>query len=142
MRGAVVYARQKPCSGEPRTCKFLGLARSTLRYRAQQQNNDELRLALIRLAKQYGRCGYRKVCKLLQAEGWRVNHKRVERLWREEGLSLPHRHKKRRRLFHHDASVIRLRPYYANHIWPIDFVHDRLSSGRPHKMLTVRWIDP
>jgi putative transposase len=74
---------------------------------------------------------------LLEAEGWYANHKKVERLCREEGLQLPARHKKRKRLYHHNASVIRLRPKYANHIWAIDFVHDKLSNGRPHKMLTV-----
>ena len=66
-----------------------------------------------------------------------INHKKVERIWREEGLQLPHRHKKRQRLYHHDASVIRLRPRYPNHIWPIGFVHDKLSTGQPYKMLTV-----
>lgn len=94
-------------------------------------------MALIRLAKQYGGYGYRKVAELLIIEGWKVNHKKVERLWREEGLQLPKRHKKRRRLYHHNASVIRLRPKYPNHIWAIDFVHDKLSNGRPYKMLTV-----
>jgi transposase InsO family protein len=94
-------------------------------------------LALIRLAKQYGRYGYRKVTELLCIEGWRVNHKKVERIWREEGLQLPKRHKKRRRLYHKDSSVIRLRPTHPNHIWSIDFVHDKLASGRPYKMLTV-----
>ncbi len=64
-------------------------------------------MALIRLAKQYGRYGYRKIGELLAAEGWRVNHKKIERLWREEGLQLPTRHKKRKRLYHHDASVMR-----------------------------------
>lgn len=94
-------------------------------------------MALIRLAKQYGRYGYRKIGELLRAEGWRVNHKRVERIWREEGLQLPHRHKKRKRLYHQDGSVIRLRPKYPNHIWSVDLVHDKLSSGRSYKMLTV-----
>jgi len=92
------------------------VARSTLRYRSQRQNDDDLRLALIRLAKQYGRYGYRKVGELLRMEGWRINHKKGERLWREEGLQLPHRHKKRKRLYDHDVSVIRLRPQGANHI--------------------------
>ena len=64
-----------------------------------------MRLALIRLAKQYGRYGYRKVGQLLRMEGWCVNHKKVERIWREEGLQLPQRHKRRKRLYHHDASV-------------------------------------
>lgn len=79
----------------------------------------------------------RKIGTLLHAEGWRVNHKKVERIWREEGLQLPHRHKKRKRLHHHDASIIRLRPRYPNHIWSVDLVYDRLSNGRPYKMLTV-----
>ncbi len=58
-------------------------------------------------------------------------------MWREEGLQLPKRHKKRRRLYHKDSSVIRLRPQYQNHIWSVDFVHDKLSSGRSYKMLTA-----
>ena len=115
----------------------LGLARSTLQYKIAAKDDDALRLALIRLAKQYGRYGYRKIARLLRIEGWHVNHKKVERLWREEGLQLPQRHKKRKRLYHKDSSVIRLRPAYPNHIWSIDFVHDKLSNGRAYKMLTV-----
>ncbi len=129
--------RQKLGTSERRTCEVLGVARSTLRYEAVAKGEDDLRLALIRLAKQYGRYGYRKVGELLRAEGWAVNHKKVERIWREEGLQLPHRHKRRKRLYHHDASIIRLRPQYPNHVWSIDFVHDRLSNGRSYKMLTV-----
>jgi len=113
------------------------MSRSTQNYKAVSKNDDSLRLALIRLAKSYGRYGYRKIAELLRMEGWKVNHKKVERLWREEGLQLPQRHKKRNRLYHKDSSVIRLRPQYPNHIWSIDFVHDRLSNGRPYKMLTV-----
>ena len=117
---------------------MLGVARSTQRYKAAApEDDDSLRLALIRLAKQYGRYGYRKITKLLRMEGWKVNHKKVERLWRKEGLQLPRRHKKRKRLYHKDSSVIRLRPKYPNHIWSVDFVHDRLSNGRKYKMLTV-----
>lgn len=137
MRSAVIQTRQKLGTSERRTCEVLGVARSTQRYEAVSKHEDDLRLALIRLAKQYGRYGYRKVGELLRVEGWVVNHKKVERIWREEGLQLPHRHKRRRRLYHHDASVIRLRPLYPNHIWSIDFVHDRLSNGRSYKMLTV-----
>ena len=70
----------------------MGVARSTQQYKAAANNSDEdLRLALIRLAKQYGRYGYRKIAELLRIEGWKVNHKRVERIWREEGLQLPKR---------------------------------------------------
>lgn len=117
---------------------MIGITRSSFRYQpAPIDDEEELRLALIKLAKRYGRYGYRKIAALLRMEGWSVNHKKVERIWREEGLQLPKRHKKRRRLYHKDSSVIRLRPQYQNHIWSIDFVHDKLSSGRPYKMLTV-----
>ena len=117
----------------------MGVARSTQQYQAKAQDRSEeaLRLTMIRLAKQYGRYGYRKITQLLRVEGWCVNHKKIERLWREEGLQVPERHKKRKRLYHKDSSVIRLRPHYPNHIWSIDFVHDKLGNGRSYKMLTV-----
>jgi len=116
----------------------IGMTRSSFRYQSvPSDHEDELRRALIKLAKRYGRYGYRKIAALLRMEGWTVNHKKVERIWREEGLQLPKRHKKRRRLYHKDSSVIRLRPLHQNHIWSVDFVHDKLSSGRSYKMLTV-----
>ena len=134
----MIHVRQRLNTSERRTCRVIGLARSTFHYKAVQPRDDEaLRLAMIRLAKQYGRYGYRKIAELLRIEGWPVNHKRVERLWREEGLKLPDRHKRRKRLYHKDSSVIRLRPQYPNHIWSVDFVHDRLGNGRPYRMLTV-----
>jgi transposase InsO family protein len=108
-----------------------------MQYQAVEKNDDALRLAMIRLAKSYGRYGYRKVAQLLRVEGWRVKHKKVERLWREEGLQLSLRHKKKRRLYHKDSSIIRLRPTHPNHVWSVDFVHDKLSNGRSYKMLTV-----
>ncbi|MEJ6393103.1 IS3 family transposase [Gymnodinialimonas sp. 2305UL16-5] len=75
--------------------------------------------------------------KLLHIEGWSVKHKKIERLWGEEGFQLPRRHKKRKRLHHKDSSIIRLRSRHPNHIWSIDFVHDKLSNGRAYKMLAV-----
>ena len=95
------------------------------------------RLAMIRLAKKYGRYGYRKVTALLRMERWQVNHKKVERLWAEESLQNSQRHKKRRQLYHKDSSVIRLWPTHPNHSWAINFVHDKLSNARSYKMLTV-----
>jgi transposase InsO family protein len=97
----------------------ISLARSSMQYNAVEKDDDALRLAMIRLAKSYGRYGYRKVTELLRIEGWPVNHKKVERLWSEEGLQLPQRHKKRRRLYHKDSSIIRLRPTHPNHVWSI-----------------------
>ena len=86
--------RQKLGTSERRTCREIGVARSTQQYNSKAQCDDDLRLALIRLAKQYGRYGYRKVGELLEAEGWYANHKKVERLCREEGLKLPARQKR------------------------------------------------
>lgn len=133
----MVHIRQQLGTSERRICRVIGLARSTLQYRAAPKDDKALRLAMIRLAKQYGRYGYRKVTELLRVVGWPVNHKKIERLWGEEGLQLPQRHKKRKRLYHKDSSIIRLRPQYPNHIWSVDFVHDKLSNGRSYKMLTV-----
>ena len=74
---------------------------------------------------------------MLRAEGWVVNHKRVERIWREEGLKVPKKQPKRGRLWLTDGSCIRLRPLYRHHVWAYDFVADRTHDGRPLKMLTV-----
>ena len=89
------------------------------------------------LATQYGRYGYRRITDMLQLEGWRVNHKRVERIWRLEGLKVPKRQPKRRRLWLGDGSCIRLRPTHRNHVWSYDFVTDRTSEGRKVRMLNI-----
>ncbi len=85
----------------------------------------------------YGRYGYRRVTALLRNAGWRVNHKRVERIWRQEGLKVPQRQPKRRRLWLNDGSCIRLRPEYRNHVWSYDFVAERTTDGRPLRMLNI-----
>jgi len=92
---------------------------------------------IVALATQYGRYGYRRIAALLKAEGWHVNHKRVERIWRQEGLKVPKRQSKRGRLWLNDGSCVRLRPEYKNHVWSYDFVHERTHDGRPLRMLTV-----
>lgn len=130
LRQAVIHTRQKLATSERRTCKVVDLARSSMQYRAVEQNDDALRLAMIRLAKNYGRYGYRKVTELLRIEGWRVNHKKIERLWNEEGLQLPRRHKKKRRLYHKDSSIIRLRPTHPNHVWSVDPRHCHSNHWR------------
>lgn len=93
--------------------------------------------AIIQLASQYGRYGYRRVTALLHAEGWRVNHKRVERIWRQEGLKVPKKQPPRRRLWLTDGSCVRLRPQHPNHVWAYDFVALRTEDGRPVKLLTI-----
>jgi putative transposase len=92
---------------------------------------------MIRLASQYGRYGYRRVTELLCREGWQVNHKRIERLWRREGLKVPTKQPKRRRLWLNDGSCVRLRPAHKDHVWSYDFVQDRTHDGRAFRMLTL-----
>jgi transposase InsO family protein len=78
-----------------------------------------------------------RITGLLRGEGWRVNHKRVERIWREEGLKVPKKQRRRRRLWNENGSTLRLRPEYKDHVWSYDFVADRTTDGRPLKMLTL-----
>ena len=100
---------------------------------------DEERLTreIIDLATEYGRYGYRRITALLNAVGWNVNHKRVERIWRREGLKVPQKQPKRGRLWLNDGSCIRLRPEHRNHVWAYDFVSCRTHDGRPVKLITV-----
>jgi len=92
---------------------------------------------MVELATQYGRYGYRRITALLQTEGWIINHKRVERLWRQEGLKVPQRQPKRRRLWLNDGSCVRLRSLYRNHVWSYDFVQTRTNDSRSFRLLTI-----
>ncbi len=92
---------------------------------------------IIALAMTYGRYGYRRITALLHQAGWMVNRKRVERIWRREGLKVPRRQPKRGRLWLNDGSCIRLRPERVNHVWAYDFVEDRTHEGRKFRMLCV-----
>ena len=116
----------------------IGQHRSTQR-KVPRGREDEERLTAdtIALARQYGRYGYRKIAGLLEQAGWLVNDKRVERIWRREGLKVPHKQPKRGRLWLSDGSCIRLRPEHRNHVWSYDFVEDRTHDGRKYRMLNV-----
>jgi len=92
---------------------------------------------IIGLASAYGRSGYRRITALLRAAGWWVNAKRVERVWRREGLKVPRRQPKRGRLWLNDGSCVRLRPERPNHVWAYDFVQDRTRDGRVPRMLVA-----
>ena len=134
----MVRVQQRLGVSERRACEVLGQARSTQR-RSRKRGADEaaLRADVVKVAGRFGRYGYRMVTGMLRAEGWVVNHKRVERIWREEGLKVPKKQPKRGRLWLTDGSCIRLRPLYRHHVWAYDFVADRTHDGRPLKMLTV-----
>ena len=92
---------------------------------------------IIELARQYGRYGYRRITALLRRAGWTVNKKRVERIWRSEGLKVPLKQPKRGRLWLNDGSCIRLRPERPNHVWSYDFVADRTHDGKAFRMLCI-----
>ena len=100
---------------------------------------DEPRLVrrIVELATQCGRYGYRRITVLLQGEGWCVNHKHVERIWRQEGLKVPKRQPKHKRLWFNNCSCVRLRPMHKDHVWSYDFVQARTHDRRSFRMLTV-----
>ena len=134
----MVHACTRLGVSERRACRVVGQARSTQRHRPRVAE-DEPRLVsrIVGLARQYGRYGYRRITALLRAEGWRVNAKRLERIWRQEGLKVPKKQPKRGRLWWNDGSCVRKRAEHRDHVWSYDFVFDRTHDGRPLRMLTM-----
>jgi transposase InsO family protein len=123
---------------ERMACRVLGQHRSTQR-KIPTTPDDEAALTtdIVALAVQYGRYGYRRIAAMLRQAGWTVNLKRVERIWRREGLKVPARQPKRSRLWLNDGSCIRLRPEHPNHVWSYDFVEARTHDGRKVRMLNI-----
>jgi putative transposase len=123
---------------ERRACRVLGQHRSTQR-KVPQGRTDEAALTadIVALATRYGRYGYRRIAAMLRDAGWVVNTKRVERIWRREGLKVPSRQPKKGRLWLNDGSCIRLRPERPNHVWSYDFVEDRTHDARKFRMLNI-----
>ncbi|UHD45786.1 IS3 family transposase [Aureimonas altamirensis] len=124
---------------ERRICRALGQHRSTQRRRPRGRDNEaQLTEDIVELARCYGRYGYRRIAALLRSQaGWVVNDKRVERIWRREGLKVPAKQPKKGRLWLNDGSCIRLRAERPNHVWSYDFVEDRTHEGRKYRMLNV-----
>lgn len=102
-----------------------------------RDDEDPLTQRIIEIASVYGFYGTPRVTSDLKQEGWRVNHKRVERIWRREGLRVAKKQPKRGRLWLNDGSCVRLRSERRDHVWAYDFVQDRTSDGRPFRMLTL-----
>jgi transposase InsO family protein len=124
---------------ERRACRVLDQARNTQR-RSADPGEEEKRLTadITELATRYGRYGYRRITAMLNnGKCWRVNHKRVERIWRREGLKVPKKQPKRGRLWLNDGSCIRLRPQYKDHVWSYDFVEERTTDGRKFRILNI-----
>jgi len=124
---------------ERRACQVLGQARTTQRRDLSLLSDEkELTHDIIDLATRYGRYGYRRITALLNNNrGWKVNHKRVERIWRREGLKVPKKQPKRGRLWLNDGSCVRLRPEHKDHVWSYDFMIDRTTNGKAFKVLNI-----
>ena len=123
---------------ERRVCRVLGQHRSTQRRLPVGRADEERLLAdMIELTRQYGRYGYRRIAALLRDAGWQVNDKRVERLWRREGLKVSMKQPKKGRLWMNDGSSVRLRPEYRDHVWSYDFVHHRTDDGKAFRTLNI-----
>jgi len=134
----VVAAKAKYKISERRACRAIGQNISTQRYVVKKlDDEDELTARIINLAAQYGRYGTPRITAMLEREGFKVNHKRVERLWRQEGLKVPKKQPKRGRLWLNDGSCIRLRPEHKDHVWSYDFMIDRTDNGKAFKILNI-----
>jgi transposase InsO family protein len=123
---------------ERRACRVLGQHRSTQSHEHRiSDDNEQLTRRIVELATTYGRYGYRLITGLLRNEGWKVNHKRVEMIWRKEGLKVPQKQPKRGRPWLNDGPCIRLRPEFKNHVWSYDFVTSRTHEGKAFRMLNI-----
>jgi putative transposase len=137
-RGAVRHARQNYPISERHACRLLGQWRGTQRYQGLfRADEDELTRAIIALASEYGRYGYRRITIELNKAGWHVGRDRVQRIWRREGLKVPQKQKPRGRLWLNDGSCMRLRPERPNHVWAYDFVKAMTHDGRALRLLVL-----
>ena len=123
---------------ERQACRIVGQPRGTQRYSViVRADEDALTQAILALAAQYGRYGYRRITEMLQRAGWSVGVDRVLRIWRREGLKVPSKQRPRRRLWLNDGSCIRLRPERRNQVWSYDFVEARTQDGRKVRLMTL-----
>jgi len=137
-REAVQHVMDRLKTSERRACAGLGQPRSTQRYQGRRPEADAALVdAMRRVARQEPRAGYRGVARHLWREGWEVNIKRVHRLWKQEGLRVPAKARKRRRMGTSENGVQRLKAERINHVWSYDFVWDQTEQGRRLKWLAI-----
>lgn len=123
---------------ERHACRIVSQPRGTQRYvPTVRADEDALTRAVVTLASEYGRYGYRRIIALLRTGGWRVGKDRVQRIWRREGLKVPRKQRPRCRLWLNDGSCVRLRPERLGHVWSYDFVAAQTHDGRAVRLLTL-----
>ncbi len=137
-RQAVRHLQETFGVSQRRACRVLEQPRSTQRQTPKtNQEEGQLVTRMLELVGQHPRFGYRRIWAMLRREGWRVNRKRIHRLWRKQGLKVPRKQRKKRRLGCSVNSCVRRPAEYKNHVWAWDFLHDRTSAGGPLKWLTL-----
>jgi transposase InsO family protein len=137
-KAAVDYVVEEHKTTERWACRVLKVNRTAYRYEAVKlPDEDDVRAEIIDLACNYGREGYRTITDMMRNKGIHINHKRVERIWREEGLKVPQKQRKKSRLWLNDGSCIRLRPEHKNHVWSYDFVEDKTTNGKKIRFLNI-----
>jgi len=137
-RIAVEYAKTTLEVSERQACRALSVNRNTIRSAGDKKEKDaEIRKKIVALAERYGRVGYRMITSMLRNDGEIVNHKKVERIWREEGLKLPQKQPQKRRLWLADSSCVRLKAERQNHVWSYDFVEEKTVDGRRARILNI-----
>jgi len=135
-RSAVKYLVEQRRSSQRRACVVVGLARSLAGYIARRRRDEaELIKKIHKLAIRNSRYGYRRITVLLRREGWRINRKRVHRIWKSEGLGLPRRRPRRRRTG--PVGEIINKAGHPNHVWSYDFVEDRTEGGGKLRILAI-----
>ena len=124
---------------ERRACHVLGQPRSTQRYQEKDTSAEEKKLVarIGELVRRHPRYGYRFITAKLRQEGWRVNFKRIYRVWRREGFKVPRKTRKKRCLGHSGNSCVRRRAEHPDHVWTWDFIHDRTTTGVPLKWFAI-----
>ena len=124
---------------ERRACQVLGQPRSTQRYQEKEISAEEKKLVarIHELVQRHPRYGYRFITAKLRQEGWRVNFKRIYRVWRREGFKVPRKTRKKRCLGHSGNSCVRRRAEHPDHVWTWDFIHDRTTTGQPLKWFAI-----
>jgi len=123
---------------ERRACRAIGQPRRTQRYKViKLPDEDTVTHRIEALAAQYGRYGTPRITAMLKREGYHINHKRVERVWRQQGLKVPEKQMKRARLWTNDGSCVRLRAEFEDHVWSYDIVEDKTHDGKRFRILNI-----